>query len=401
MFESIIIRRPTNTTNNYDAGIVAESLFYYQNVHLILDHGALAGLLQSIGVENLLRLIDDGFATATFVRDTLGTQTDNSHFVPAHRFIEFHFMGTPQKPKLSREDRIYEIFERAIGPGWKTKRLAKRFASKIPIRPLSEGSGHQSGVPGLAHDDLLQRDFVRKVAGIALKNWVPEYAPPDGWEFSIARGKEDFVVLTNLDFAAINAKFQEKTGRPEDILTCAHLVGPVLDARADMFLAAKHMSEMVTDITTSQIIQLRFSDLLMKRDRNLREIELFQEVTLQNSRAIRDAVNTGKLPFGEFLDLLKTSHRFRRWLKEANPDKKLLEEYNEAITKGTWAERLPVRIARFALFTGVGTLLDATYGIAAGAAVGAADQFLLGKLFRGWRPNQFIQNRLRPSVQAD
>lgn len=399
MFESIIIRRPLNEEHGYDAGLIAEALFYCQNVHLLVDHQALDGLLRSIGPESLLRLIEDGFVTATHVRDSVGTRTDTSKGVPIYSFVEWHFTGTQEtKPRLPREERIRFIFERALGTGWRTRRFAKQFAKKVPVVPLSEGIEHERGVPGLAHDDLGDKTFVRRAIEIALRDRLPGYEPPPEWDVDIVKCKDDFVISCNLDFARIGAHVRQRSGKPEDDITPAHLVGPILNARADMTLAAKHMSELVTDPATARVIQLRFGDMLRKRERSQRDIEAFQEVTLQNARAIRDAVNSGAISFSEFLDFVSKSRRFRHWLKEANPDKKLLDEYNASITKGTWVESLPSRAARFAVFTGAGLLLGSFYGAAAGVAVAAADQFLFDRLYRGWKPHQFIHGRLKPLV---
>lgn len=57
---------------------------------------------------------------------------------------------------------------------------------------------------------------------------------------------------------------------------------------------------------------------------------------------------------------------------------------------------------RWSLFTGAGLLLDALYGgglgTASGLALSAGDAFLLDKLVKGWKPNQFIDNTLQEFV---
>ena len=65
---------------------------------------------------------------------------------------------------------------------------------------------------------------------------------------------------------------------------------------------------------------------------------------------------------------------------------------------------MPAKLSKMAVFTGLGAALDVTLGTHgastfAGAAISAAadaalstgDEFLLPKLLRGWRPNQFIE----------
>jgi len=54
------------------------------------------------------------------------------------------------------------------------------------------------------------------------------------------------------------------------------------------------------------------------------------------------------------------------------------------------------------LFTGAGIGIDALgaggIGTSIGVALSAADQFLLDRLIKGWKPNQFIEDELRGFV---
>ena len=67
----------------------------------------------------------------------------------------------------------------------------------------------------------------------------------------------------------------------------------------------------------------------------------------------------------------------------------------------SWLDRLPGRAARFALFTSGGAVLDLAAGLPIGLALGLADTFILDKLVRGWRPNQFIEDVLAPFTGRD
>ena len=56
-----------------------------------------------------------------------------------------------------------------------------------------------------------------------------------------------------------------------------------------------------------------------------------------------------------------------------------------------WADNLPPKTLRWLIFTAAGIPLS----LAAAVGLGAADTFLLDKLIKGWKPNQFIEGPLK------
>jgi hypothetical protein len=53
-------------------------------------------------------------------------------------------------------------------------------------------------------------------------------------------------------------------------------------------------------------------------------------------------------------------------------------------------------VARWALFTGIGLVVDPLVGV----AIGAADSFLLDKILKGWKPDVFVEGSLKPFVHS-
>ena len=113
-------------------------------------------------------------------------------------------------------------------------------------------------------------------------------------------------------------------------------------------------------------------------------------------KSIGEALKSGEIKFKDFLELLQKADKFREWLSKIEQDKNIVAEYYKAVTSGTWVDKLPSKSVRFAIFTGAGLLLDAAIptglGTALGTALGAGDTFLLDKLIKGWKPNQFIDD---------
>ena len=90
MLESIAIRRLETEGRPLDIGLLAETLLFYGKIHLILDHGSLVSLLRTLGPDHLLYLLDNGLATGTYYRQTLGV-SGQSHI---YDFIGFEFDGS-------------------------------------------------------------------------------------------------------------------------------------------------------------------------------------------------------------------------------------------------------------------------------------------------------------------
>jgi hypothetical protein len=160
------------------------------------------------------------------------------------------------------------------------------------------------------------------------------------------------------------------------------------------------MSEIITSDLSSRIIANRFGSLFRKRLKNSEQISAFQDVFLENSCALLEAINSGERTFSEFLDLIEKSTKFRDWVGARNPDENLIREYGNAVSAQSWIEKLPRKSIRFALVTLGGLASEAIFptggvGTMIGVGIGASDTLLLDRLARGWKPNQFVERHLK------
>ncbi len=130
-------------------------------------------------------------------------------------------------------------------------------------------------------------------------------------------------------------------------VTPALVLSHVLQARANLHLSARYLSEYVTSPVSSKIIRLRRGDFLDKREVSKSEIEAFQDFHFRDGRAIRRAINSGERSFDDFLKLLDTAARFKTFLREANPDQELLRKYLEEVAAKTWLDKLPTKTVRW------------------------------------------------------
>jgi hypothetical protein len=126
---------------------------------------------------------------------------------------------------------------------------------------------------------------------------------------------------------------------------------------------------------------------------------MFQDIQLHDARAIREAINSGEYSFDEFMRILEKAERFKYWLRTRNPDADLLDDYYKSVMAEPWINTLPGKTVRFFVAVSVAATLEALYpsglGLATGVGLEAADHLLLDQLFRGWRPNQFVEGPLQ------
>lgn len=173
------------------------------------------------------------------------------------------------------------------------------------------------------------------------------------------------------------------------------MLAHIQDARADTYFAAHYMAELVTTPVYSDIIRLKHFDFLQRRKINAQEIDHFHDLIVPDFPTIRERINEGGASMADFMKLLDQADRFKIWLRTTNPDEGLIQSYYRAATEKTWAEKLPTKVTRFAIATGIGVAVDALsstgVGLLGGLGVGALDAFYLDRFIKGWRPNQFIE----------
>ena len=205
MFEQVVLRRsPTGTA--LTAGELTEALLFYDNVHILLEHGSLTGLLNTIGPDPLHSLIRDNRLKASYYRDMVGTRTETKNYVQTHQFCTFEFVGNKDTgPQKNIEDNVRIIFERSLGKSSKTKKSVKQFLDNVSIEKLGKGFNHSNGIPGLASDDLNEPHYVRDAVEIAIRTALPKFYFPDFWEFKILKIDGEFMINTNLNMDELNA----------------------------------------------------------------------------------------------------------------------------------------------------------------------------------------------------
>lgn len=274
------------------------------------------------------------------------------------------------------------------------KRFAKNFLDHVPVRKLSGDHFLTGGIEQAAKADLLDTEFARLALSKYVANTVGGYEIGDQLTLQVIDSALGMVAFTNIDFEAMNRRRATATP-PVEPLTIAHALTGVLEARADVALASFYGGDFVTSTINSLIIRVRFAELLRRKNINFDSRKQFTELVLPDSPSLAAVVDSGERTLSEFLILLDQAIKFKDWLGKVNPDEELIRTYLRDITKKGWIERLPVKTLRYVFSAAI----DASNPIA-GLAAGLVDNFLLDKLFSGWRPNHFVDSRLSPFVRG-
>lgn len=406
MFESILVRRPSITDGTLDAGLLAEILLFYQNVRLVVDRASIPFIVDSVGIDNFTSLVDDDWIKCSYRSQIVGIYSWSPRGVEIHSASEIQPIPKGCK-KYIRERDISEQVERRYGRSWTSKKLAKKLTERMPL-DRSFPNGEETSLSGMIRRDFRDERYIAAAARVCLEAVIPNLQLPSQAYFRLLEVEAgNFVIDTNIPIRELAKRAGLEYG-PQSVLA------NISEARADLAFSATHMSEMVASPLSQAILLEKFRDMLAKRQAMSEQLDLFQNTHLRG-KTLREAINSGERSFSEFLPLLEDAHRFKtQFLKNADVNAGILSEYHKAVTRDTWVDTLPGKLIRIAGFTGAGVFIDALTGLtglgtAAGfvAATGAnvaldvTDSYIVERMVKGWRPNQFVERKLLPFVDPD
>jgi len=267
----------------------------------------------------------------------------------------------------------------------------------------------------LARMDVKDKSYIVEAIRAWLEVAVPEYELPKTARIEVASTKDGFVFLGNLDFAAINEVYHRRIPVSHSSITPAYLLAQILDARKELTLAAGVNADLWVGDALSAVLQKRVSTIAAALTKSRRDIDYFHTVEFEG-RTFREAINKKEKTGLELIALLEDdeTRKFKTWLAAQPPEGFLLKEYDRAVfSRQGWTQKLPFKLGKIVTFAGLGAMVDlsvgtmglaslATAGLSAASdvATGAADEFMLPKLLKGWKPNQFIEGPAKKFVRS-
>jgi hypothetical protein len=384
MFERICISANEPDGKLFDLGFLAESMIFYNEVHVILNASSFDGLTKQIGAELFLELVAQGFLYVHFSEDMVAAITINKGSSYAHYDI-----GLIRSSRTDLDSVAYDAFVAATGKSGRGRRLARRLISQVDVFTYPSDmieSITQDMLEGTYLEAYVRRRLSRAHPGVQ-----SEILDRIFYKFHSIPGG-GLHLVTNLNMTAASFDISEFTD-PSSVLA---LYGASV---AEMTVWAKLDSEAVLTTRKEDMAQSRFNALLRRRSVSAIKLDAFQELVLDDARAIREAVNTHTARFKEILPVLEKSRKFRGWLTGQPTNSDLIKAYLRAATAETWIDRLSTRASRWSIFTTAGIAADVLgaggVGTIGGVALSAFDAFMLDKLIGGWKPNQFVEGSLR------
>lgn len=385
MFESILIKG----SDNLDAGQLAEAMLFYGEVKLVCYYGTLKTLLKQMPPFILLRALQHGCLQIYYAHEQPGVMTnDTGTKNEKHDFSRFGLADT------GYPDVVEEIFFDAAGKTSQAKISSKKFAKLVvPI-------GYEGFDTNVVFNDVLDQSFVSSVVSDVIQVLVPKYQLPAKLIFNASRDKFGISIDTNADYDAINNVYHQHVSKKHSSINSAYLLTFLQEAHLDIYFSSKLTSEISTSQISSRILEKRFANILNIRKKSVEEIQVFTDLVLNEGYAIREAINSGKCNWIDYLKLLEKAERFKSWLKDKPPDANLLTEYLKEGYSKSWLERTPIKNLRWVIFNGAGFVAD-KYIPGSGLVLSALDTYLIEKIASGWKPHHFVETRLKPAILAN
>ena len=393
MFDSILYRGSKPPGLIIDTGAIAESLIFYGTIKIAGNSAVLKALLKSVPPFELLSLMRAGKIEFYYFGDQVGVASrENGKGELVHSLVSF------SSPQHTIETTASQSFLSVAGASSAGIIGASEFESLV--RPIDHAAFDQKSI----ENALYNANRANRLASAYIESVVPAYANLRQHSFNLTEESQGMLVHTSIDFELLNRFYHEQVTPEHDTITAASIIAAIQNAYETAYLAGTLDSEVFLDDTQRAVLSDTISAIVEFSESSEQQLEKFIELTLGNGHAIREAVNSGEVKFSEVISLLEKADNFRSWLHSQTPETSLIAEFYANSTRDTWAEKVPAKTMRFAVFTGLGLVADAFLtgglGTLTGMGLGATDSFLLDKLIGGWKPHQFVDHSLKPVFSA-
>jgi hypothetical protein len=206
MFDNIVILKTANKDSLIDVGLIAESLLFYDKVHLLLTRGTIHSLLNDLGAEGFDRLLERPEIRASLWNQNFGTVSNSNGGLKAHNFAVFE-VGRKGGGTFKAADTIEEIIERSIGKEFASRKRIKNIVSRLSFPRMDDTLEPDEFVEG-ARLELSDRSFLQDAIKTALGHLLPNVDLPARWHFEVMRLSDgSFAVDTDVDFRALNLEY--------------------------------------------------------------------------------------------------------------------------------------------------------------------------------------------------
>jgi len=154
MFETALIRPHGTGSESVNAGILAETLMFYNKVHVAADRSLLGALLQVINPQDFLALVNSGRIRLSYSKYSHAVSSTNTGFIEKHNFISFAVTKTADGKRMTKTDEIREAVTCVMGINRASKKNSRgidrknffcrsQFSDGAFIRDCPRGAGRR------------------------------------------------------------------------------------------------------------------------------------------------------------------------------------------------------------------------------------------------------------------
>ena len=395
MFEAIsfMSQNKQDSKNPIDIGALIECMLFYEKTTVVADQCILGQLFRYFGPERLSLLIQEDLLNVVYTETHIGIITKTEKKIQYHDTAEF------SSPQHTYQDELRKICIDVTGKAGKGRRLARRLQDKIQV------SQHDPLILKDARNSVLDQNYVDSAAKIVIKELVPEVGDISRILFHTDKTDRGIIVATNIDFIALNELYHKRVSAEHSSISVAYILSHLLDVEKELYFSSSYLSELASSSLSAKLAKAKIDYVL---DRSVKSSAAFNRFTgfiFDDAKAIREAVNSGRIDLDKLIAVLQKSKQFKKWIVGVKPDTDLIKNYHQEVTRGTIVDKLPGKTVRWALFAGLGFAADAIgaggIGTATGIALGALDTFYVDKLISGWKPNLFIDDEVKKLIKKE
>src|SRR6266568_5918456 len=284
MFDSITLGPFGSPNASIDAGLLAECLVFYRRVRVITAPGTFTNLVRICGAEELLELCDMGNLEIAFMENMTAITSVETNVGTCHS------LGLMSSPKFRFPMNARKVADEEGGiSGRKADRIFNRLNKAV------QRAEYDNAIIKGSQDDLKNRGYLEEAVRRTLSYLVPEYTLPASLVFRPETvPKFGIRYDTNIDFAEASSLFHRCVAVKDASLTPAFLLAHITAAEPDIVFASRSSSEFAVDPLKSIIVSSRVEEIIRKSTAGKEKLEAFQEVVIDGSRSIREAVNSGE-----------------------------------------------------------------------------------------------------------
>lgn len=375
MFQNIIF---TKIEKKGDVGRLIEAMLFYQKAIVVASQVNIGFILQHFGISETLELIEEGYLELKYCENAVVALTQNSRYDVA-------IISTEQYD-LKRV--VGKIILENGGIRGSIQKEATKITDKIKLNNCD------NQILESARKKMLDQTYILEATKLIIKDFATTYDVSNA-VFCTQKSNQMIEVESNLDFDFLNSQY--KKYKPDASFSLASIFAEVVSVESEIYFASQNNSELNTNELSNTLISQSIDNEISKLAFNTKaNLNLFQNQIL-NCRNVSDAYNKGLIDFRTLLSILKESQKFKEWLSKSNADQDLLKEYIKEIERVDFINSLPTKVFRWMVFSILFSDLLKDPSVALAAAT--VDSFVLDKIFKGWKPNQFV-NCLNQSIKT-